>query len=200
MRPAATSRSTTTGAAASATTPCGGGAGRRRHQQRELRHAAGRPAAAHADVHLDQPEPGPRRRSRRRHRVPRVRPRHLQSPHRRTGQRQLSDQSSAARRRLVGLVGARAHGAKSAITAPTRAAWARTRSASRPRPRHPHAALQHDPAVNTWTYASINGMAVPHGVGSVWAQAAWEVYWKLVDRGASTRTSSTPTATPATSA
>ncbi|HEY7638142.1 MAG TPA: M36 family metallopeptidase [Steroidobacteraceae bacterium] len=39
-----------------------------------------------------------------------------------------------------------------------------------------------DPAINTWTYASINGMAVPHGVGSVWAQAAWEVYWKLVDR------------------
>ncbi len=38
-----------------------------------------------------------------------------------------------------------------------------------------------DPAVNTWTYASINGMAIPHGVGSVWAQAAWEVYWKLVD-------------------
>jgi extracellular elastinolytic metalloproteinase len=38
-----------------------------------------------------------------------------------------------------------------------------------------------DPAVNTWTYASINGMAVPHGVGSVWAQAAWEVYWKLVN-------------------
>ncbi len=38
-----------------------------------------------------------------------------------------------------------------------------------------------DPAVNTWTYASISGMAIPHGVGSVWAQAAWEVYWKLVD-------------------
>ena len=38
-----------------------------------------------------------------------------------------------------------------------------------------------DPAVNTWTYASINGMAVPHGVGSVWAQGMWEVYWKLVD-------------------
>jgi extracellular elastinolytic metalloproteinase len=38
-----------------------------------------------------------------------------------------------------------------------------------------------NPAVNTWTYASINGMAIPHGVGSVWAQAAWEVYWKLVD-------------------
>jgi extracellular elastinolytic metalloproteinase len=38
-----------------------------------------------------------------------------------------------------------------------------------------------NPSLNTWTYASINGMAVPHGVGSVWAQAAWEVYWKLVD-------------------
>jgi len=38
-----------------------------------------------------------------------------------------------------------------------------------------------DPSVNTWTYASINGMAVPHGVGSVWAQGMWEVYWKLVD-------------------
>jgi extracellular elastinolytic metalloproteinase len=36
-------------------------------------------------------------------------------------------------------------------------------------------------AINTWTYASINGMAVPHGVGSVWAQGMWEVYWKLVD-------------------
>ncbi|MFP2906217.1 M36 family metallopeptidase [Pyxidicoccus sp. 3LFB2] len=35
-------------------------------------------------------------------------------------------------------------------------------------------------AVNTWTYASINGMAVPHGVGSVFAQAMWEAYWALV--------------------
>lgn len=39
-----------------------------------------------------------------------------------------------------------------------------------------------DPMVNTWTYQSINGAAIPHGVGAVWAQAAWEVYWKLVDR------------------
>jgi extracellular elastinolytic metalloproteinase len=38
-----------------------------------------------------------------------------------------------------------------------------------------------DPAVNTWTYASINGMAIPHGVGSVWAQALWEVMWGLID-------------------
>ncbi|WP_223749479.1 MULTISPECIES: M36 family metallopeptidase [unclassified Myxococcus] len=36
--------------------------------------------------------------------------------------------------------------------------------------------------VNNWTYASINGMAVPHGVGSVFAQAMWEAYWSLVDR------------------
>jgi extracellular elastinolytic metalloproteinase len=38
-----------------------------------------------------------------------------------------------------------------------------------------------NPAINNWTYESINGMRVPHGVGSVWAQAAWEVYWALVD-------------------
>ncbi len=36
------------------------------------------------------------------------------------------------------------------------------------------------PTVNTWTYASINGMAVPHGVGSVFTQAMWEAYWALV--------------------
>lgn len=39
-----------------------------------------------------------------------------------------------------------------------------------------------DPAINTWTYASISGMAIPHGVGSVWAQALWEVYWALVNK------------------
>jgi extracellular elastinolytic metalloproteinase len=39
-----------------------------------------------------------------------------------------------------------------------------------------------DPAINTWTYASINGLAIPHGVGSVWAQALWEVYWALVNK------------------
>jgi extracellular elastinolytic metalloproteinase len=39
-----------------------------------------------------------------------------------------------------------------------------------------------DPAVNTHTYESIAGKAIPHGVGEVWAQAAWEVYWALVDR------------------
>jgi extracellular elastinolytic metalloproteinase len=39
-----------------------------------------------------------------------------------------------------------------------------------------------NPATNTWTYASISGMAVPHGVGSVWSQALWEVYWALVNK------------------
>lgn len=39
-----------------------------------------------------------------------------------------------------------------------------------------------DPAINDWTYESISGMSVPHGVGSVWAQGIWEVYWALVDQ------------------
>ena len=38
-----------------------------------------------------------------------------------------------------------------------------------------------DPAINTHTYASVAGKAIPHGVGEVWAQGAWEVYWALVD-------------------
>ena len=38
-----------------------------------------------------------------------------------------------------------------------------------------------DPAVNDHTYASITGLSVPYGVGAVWAQAAWEVYWALID-------------------
>lgn len=39
-----------------------------------------------------------------------------------------------------------------------------------------------DPAVNTYTYESIDRLSVPHGVGSVWAQVLWEVYWALVDK------------------
>ncbi|MEM7481793.1 MAG: M36 family metallopeptidase [Acidobacteriota bacterium] len=39
-----------------------------------------------------------------------------------------------------------------------------------------------NPAVNNHTYESIQGMAIPHGVGEVWAQAYWEVYWALVDQ------------------
>ena len=39
-----------------------------------------------------------------------------------------------------------------------------------------------NPAVNNHTYESIQGMAIPHGVGEVWGQALWEVYWALVDQ------------------
>jgi len=39
-----------------------------------------------------------------------------------------------------------------------------------------------NPSVNTFTYQSINGMAIPHGVGSVWAQVLWEVNWALINR------------------
>ena len=38
-----------------------------------------------------------------------------------------------------------------------------------------------DPLVNSYTYESINGLSIPHGVGSVWAQAYWEVTWALID-------------------
>ena len=38
-----------------------------------------------------------------------------------------------------------------------------------------------DPAVNDYTYESIRGQVIPHGVGSVWAQVLWEAYWALVD-------------------
>ncbi len=39
-----------------------------------------------------------------------------------------------------------------------------------------------DNGVNPHTYNSIaGGVAVPHGVGAVWAQGYWEAYWALVD-------------------
>lgn len=40
-----------------------------------------------------------------------------------------------------------------------------------------------DPAVNPWTYESIGDpdLSEPHGVGSVWAQGMWKVYWALVN-------------------
>ncbi len=39
-----------------------------------------------------------------------------------------------------------------------------------------------DAGVNNWTYESIQGASIPHGVGSRWAQVLWEVYWMLVDK------------------
>ena len=37
-------------------------------------------------------------------------------------------------------------------------------------------------SVNNHTYSSISGAAIPHGIGSRWAQGIWEVYWALVDK------------------
>jgi extracellular elastinolytic metalloproteinase len=42
-------------------------------------------------------------------------------------------------------------------------------------------AVNPEPQENTWTYSSISGAAVPHGVGSRWAQAYWQVTWALID-------------------
>ncbi len=35
--------------------------------------------------------------------------------------------------------------------------------------------------VNSWTYASVAEKSIPHGVGAVWAQGMWRVYWALVN-------------------
>ncbi|MCF6300251.1 MAG: M36 family metallopeptidase [Proteobacteria bacterium] len=39
-----------------------------------------------------------------------------------------------------------------------------------------------DMSVNLHTFADISSVSIPHGVGSVWAQMLWEVYWNLVDK------------------
>jgi hypothetical protein len=38
-----------------------------------------------------------------------------------------------------------------------------------------------DLAVNPLTYSDIPGETVPHGVGAVWANTLWEMYWNVVD-------------------
>lgn len=38
-----------------------------------------------------------------------------------------------------------------------------------------------DSGINPLTYGDIGGEAVPHGVGAVWANTLWEMYWRLVD-------------------
>lgn len=43
-------------------------------------------------------------------------------------------------------------------------------------------AVNAEPQENLWTYSSISGAAVPHGVGSRWAQAYWQVTWALIDQ------------------
>ncbi len=42
-------------------------------------------------------------------------------------------------------------------------------------------AVNAEPQENTWTYSTINGAAIPHGVGSRWTQAYWQVTWALID-------------------
>ncbi|HSR49383.1 MAG TPA: M36 family metallopeptidase [Acidobacteriota bacterium] len=37
-------------------------------------------------------------------------------------------------------------------------------------------------SINDLVYSDIGSMAVPHGVGEVWAAAVWEVYWRLVNK------------------
>jgi cysteine-rich repeat protein len=37
-----------------------------------------------------------------------------------------------------------------------------------------------DLSINPQTFASVDGTNQPHGVGEIWAQALWEVYWNLV--------------------
>ena len=39
-----------------------------------------------------------------------------------------------------------------------------------------------DFGVNDYTYGDINGLAVPHGVGFVWATVLWDMTWALVDQ------------------
>jgi hypothetical protein len=38
-----------------------------------------------------------------------------------------------------------------------------------------------DMTVNSYTYANLPSMAVPHGVGFVWNTMLWDMYWNLID-------------------
>ncbi len=42
-------------------------------------------------------------------------------------------------------------------------------------------AVNAEPQENTWTYSTISAGPIPHGVGSRWAQAYWQVTWALID-------------------
>ena len=42
-------------------------------------------------------------------------------------------------------------------------------------------AYSRDMLIDPHTYQNINGVSVPHGVGSVWAVMIWDLYWNLVD-------------------
>jgi extracellular elastinolytic metalloproteinase len=38
----------------------------------------------------------------------------------------------------------------------------------------------YDMSVNNYTYANLPAMAIPHGVGFIWATMTWDMYWNLV--------------------
>lgn len=38
-----------------------------------------------------------------------------------------------------------------------------------------------DMSIDPHTYGDINSVAVPHGVGSIWAVMIWDLYWNMVD-------------------
>ena len=44
---------------------------------------------------------------------------------------------------------------------------------------HPYST---DMSINPHTYADIDGIAIPHGVGSVWCMMLWEMTWALIDQ------------------
>ena len=121
---------------------------RRRRQRRGERRGAGRrrapttrtsprppdgSSAADADVRLDATAPGPRRRPRQRRHHPRVRPRRLEPPHRRPGQRRLpgATRSRAARAGATSTRYMLTH-AQRRPSRPAAAGSAPTPSASRP--------------------------------------------------------------------
>jgi hypothetical protein len=35
--------------------------------------------------------------------------------------------------------------------------------------------------INPLTYSDINGLSIPHGVGSVWSTMLWDMYWAFVE-------------------
>jgi extracellular elastinolytic metalloproteinase len=38
-----------------------------------------------------------------------------------------------------------------------------------------------DMSINPLTYANIQGLSIPHGVGSVWCTILWDLYWAMVE-------------------
>ncbi len=42
-------------------------------------------------------------------------------------------------------------------------------------------AVNPEPEENVWTYQTINAGSIPHGVGTRWTQAYWQVTWALID-------------------